>query len=42
MCHPAKAIDKSDTIGKSRLREYEYFKSDQALDDQKITILSYS
>ncbi len=35
MCHPAKAIDKSDPISKSRLREYEYFKSEQALNDQK-------
>ncbi|MBK2094006.1 ChbG/HpnK family deacetylase [Francisella philomiragia] len=35
MCHPAKAIDKNDPIGKSRLREYKYFKSAQALDDQK-------
>ncbi|WP_150467029.1 ChbG/HpnK family deacetylase [Francisella sp. SYW-9] len=35
MCHPALDIDEGDPISKSRVNEFKYFKSEQALNDQK-------
>ncbi|MED7787582.1 ChbG/HpnK family deacetylase [Francisella sp. 19X1-34] len=37
MCHPAIAIDEKDPISKSRVNEFKYFESEQALIDQKIS-----
>lgn len=35
MCHPAVAIDIKDPISQSRVKEFAYFNSNQALNDQK-------
>ena len=34
MCHPAIDIDENDPISKSRVNEFKYFKSEQAIKDQ--------
>ncbi|AJI45038.1 hypothetical protein [Francisella tularensis] len=35
MCHPAADIDIKDPISQSRIKEFAYFNSKQALQDQK-------
>ncbi|MED7818558.1 MULTISPECIES: ChbG/HpnK family deacetylase [unclassified Francisella] len=35
MCHPAIDIDEKDPIAKSRINEFKYFQSQQAIKDQK-------